>query len=123
MTVTFMPVLFSLSAYAQVLMTIPDSTKIKICDANLQPELPINFTAKGCSQIPLGKLNPQGKTLWVSIPLTLSQTDLNSLSAPIGLYLYGKASDYVIYNAGILLKPSASVSTGHALTFHLFLKP
>jgi DNA-binding LytR/AlgR family response regulator len=88
--------LFSASCFAVI--TPQRQQAVTVCDATIQSDWPVNFSATTCQHLALTDVDPQGKTLWLKLNLAVTQQQLAQLKPPLALYLNAKASSSVYLN-------------------------
>ncbi|KKO45281.1 hypothetical protein WG68_11190 [Arsukibacterium ikkense] len=118
--------LFSSLAIAST--TLLPQQPVTVCDVAIQPDWPVNFSAAGCQQMPLSRVNPQGKVIWLRLSLHLNQQTLAQLEPPLALYLNAKASSstylngYHLGNNGLPGNPSDEVAGDMDARFYVPLE-
>ena len=75
--------LFSASCFAVI--TPQRQQAVTVCDATIQPDWPVDFTATTCQHLALADVDPQGKTLWLQLTLSVSKQQLTLLKPPLAL--------------------------------------
>lgn len=92
--------LLSISTSSAAFMSLEGQQPVTLCNGAHQ--WPVDFTATDCRTVLLKDVDPQGKALWIEIPVNLSEQQLQALTPPLALFLYAKASSRAYFN-GVLL--------------------
>ncbi|MEJ6476617.1 LytTR family DNA-binding domain-containing protein [Pseudoalteromonas piscicida] len=69
---------------------------VTVCPMSVSPTAPPRFDEAHCYEAKLSEVDPQNSAVWVL--LTFERVKLETLPAPIGLYLFAKASSEVFLN-------------------------
>ncbi|WP_197414272.1 LytR/AlgR family response regulator transcription factor [Lacimicrobium alkaliphilum] len=90
----------SISTSSAAFVPFEGQQPVTLCDGAHQ--WPVDFTSTDCRTVLLKDVDPQGKTLWVEIPVNLSEQQLQALTPPLALFLYAKASSRAYFNDVLL---------------------
>jgi len=115
--------LISLSTSCAAFVSLAGQQPVTLCDG--AHRWPVDFSGADCRTVLLEQVDPQGKALWVEISVNLSEQQLQALTPPLALFLYGKASSRAYFNDVLLGengKPgNKATETAGAMDSHFYL--